>query len=301
MTPTVKGSSPPTHQSRESPRHEDHLRSEKLQTSEAARFRKLFRTQAGIKKFLNMADKLASWSRQEKEVAEAVRHEDTARIRTMRRSLEEKDGREWLVGGVDISPDGKCAMAVFSVPSQRCVEATVVDVPLTEPYVAGFLGFREGPAYDEILRRCTRRPDVLLVDGNGVLHPRRAGSACHVGVRNDIPTIGVAKELLVVDGLTKEVVTSYLPKLTMKGHWHPLTGETTGVLGAVLRTTDLVKEFKPIFVSVGHDISLDTAVFLTLACCSYRIPGPLRYADHLGRGIPSSPAVVASDDDDDER
>ena len=230
-----------------------------------------------------MEAKVLAWLEEQAVVAKGVVCEDSAVVGEMRASLEAADGREWLVGGVDVSPSSVASMAVYALPSLVCVEEVRLEVTLKEPYVAGFLAFREAEAYASLLRRCRARPHVLLVDGNGVLHPRSAGSACHVGVKNSIATIGVAKELLCVDGLTKkEIKEKYLGELRERGQWLPLKG-TQRTLGAVLRLSSS-SPFKPVFVSVGHDLCLDTAVFLTKFCSPiYRIPQPIRHADHLGR------------------
>jgi len=253
-------------------------------------------------------EKVRRWLAEQERLSTAVRDDGDGHVAAaMRRSLEDGDGREWLVGGLDINPtepEATASLAVFSVPSMRCVEELSIPVRLEEPYVAGFLGFREGPAYFELLKRAQSKPDVLLVDGNGRLHPRGAGSACHVGVGAGIPTVGVAKELHACDGLTKDLVKSHLEHLEARGSWYPLKAPDSGrIRGAVLRTTRS-DPFNPVFVSVGHDVSLETAVFIALVCApSYRIPEPIRRADHLGRGVATTDggggaaSGVVNDDD----
>ncbi|MGA2843748.1 MAG: endonuclease V [Steroidobacteraceae bacterium] len=127
------------------------------------------------------------------------------------------------------------------------------------------------PAITEALNQLSKRPDLLLVDGQGLAHPRRFGLACHLGVLADVPTIGVAKSRLI---------GTYEEPGIERGAWSPLTdgGET---IGAVLRTRRAVR---PVFVSVGHRISLQTAIDLVLRCTGqFRLPEPIRAADRLSR------------------
>lgn len=126
-------------------------------------------------------------------------------------------------------------------------------------------------AITKALNQLSKRPDLLLVDGQGLAHPHRFGLACHLGVLADVPTIGVAKSRLI---------GTYEEPGIERGAWSPLTdgGET---IGAVLRTRRAVR---PVFVSVGHRISLRTAIDLVLRCTSqFRLPEPIRAADRLSR------------------
>ncbi|MGW9192934.1 deoxyribonuclease V [Micromonospora chersina] len=138
-------------------------------------------------------------------------------------------------------------------------------------YVPGLFAFRELPALLGALERLTVRPDLLVCDGHGLAHPRRFGLACHVGLVTGLPAIGVGKTPLV--GVWDEPAPQ-------RGAWTPLRdgGE---VVGRVLRTQDGVK---PVFVSVGHRMSLDNAVDRVLALTPrYRLPETTRTADHLCR------------------
>ncbi|MGV9806084.1 deoxyribonuclease V [Micromonospora chersina] len=138
-------------------------------------------------------------------------------------------------------------------------------------YVPGLFAFRELPALLAALERLTVRPDLLVCDGHGLAHPRRFGLACHVGLVTGLPAIGVGKTPLV--GVWDEPAPQ-------RGAWTPLRdgGE---VVGRVLRTQDGVK---PVFVSVGHRMSLDNAVDRVLALTPrYRLPETTRTADHLCR------------------
>ncbi len=140
-------------------------------------------------------------------------------------------------------------------------------VHLTQPYIAGFLAFREvgflTALFDRL--RATKPefyPQLVFVDGNGRLHQRGFGLACHLGVLIGLPTIGVGKKLLMLDGLTKHHVQEQCDaQLKTRGEWLPLRGRSGEVWGAALRSTS--ESTRPIFVSLGHKISLETAVQLT--------------------------------------
>jgi len=178
------------------------------------------------------------------------------------------------VAGVDAHYSDKeiwAAVVVMTFPDLFPLEDALIRLPLTFPYVPGLLSLREAPAILDALTRLSEKPDLLLVDGQGLAHPRRFGLACHVGVLSDTPTIGVAKSCLVGD---------YQEPATERGAWSPLVdhGET---IGAALRSRNGVR---PLFVSVGHRISLKTAIELVLRCSTrFRLPEPLRAADKLSR------------------
>ena len=187
---------------------------------------------------------------------------------------EDKLGIVHEVAGVDAHYSGNCvcaAVVVMGLPNLATVESALVHRLLTFPYLPGLLFFREAPAITEALNQLSKRPDLLLVDGQGLAHPRRFGLACHLGVLADVPTIGVAKSRLI---------GTYEEPGIERGAWSPLAdgGET---IGAVLRTRRAVR---PVFVSVGHRISLRTAIDLVLRCTSqFRLPEPIRAADRLSR------------------
>ncbi len=180
-----------------------------------------------------------------------------------------------LIGGVDVAYDendktARAAVAVFSFPELELSESASVTVPLRFPYIPGLLSFRETPAVLEAIARLRRLPDLLLCDGQGLAHPRRFGMACHVGVLSGIPSIGIAKTLL----------TGSHGELPMeRGAWVPLV-DSDEMIGAVVRTR---AETKPVYVSVGTGISLNTAIEYVLRCSRYRLPEPLRWADRLSK------------------
>ena len=186
------------------------------------------------------------------------------------------------VAGVDISPpDGKGntvgAAVVVELPKLQIVEVKVYQAEPLFPYVPGLLSFREAPLILGALELLTTTPDLILVDGQGLAHPRRFGLACHIGLFTDTPTIGCAKSILI--GRPEVVLPS------SAGSRVPLTdkGET---VGAAVRTRQSVN---PIYVSIGHKVSLQKAIDLTLACCKgYRMPEPTRLAHLAAAGrIPS--------------
>ena len=180
------------------------------------------------------------------------------------------------IAGVDISVDryrarARGAVVILSYPELAVEEEAVVETALRFPYVPGLLSFREAPVIIEAFERVRQTPDLLLVDGQGLAHPRRFGVACHLGVTLGLPTIGCAKSRLCGehDAPSREA-----------GSRAPLLdgGE---VIGSVVRTRDGVA---PVFVSIGHLIGLDEAVEWTLRCTrGYRIPEPLRQA-HMAAG-----------------
>jgi deoxyribonuclease V len=161
-------------------------------------------------------------------------------------------------------------VVVLTFPSLAIVETAVAWQPIAFPYVPGLLSFREAPA---VLAACTDlafEPDVFLCDGQGFAHPRRLGLASHLGVLLDRPTIGCAKSRLVGQYEEPERVFGAQTPLIDRGE----------VVGAAVRTRP---RHKPLFVSPGHKVSVDTAVAITLACCrdGAFLPEPTRLAHEI--------------------
>lgn len=181
------------------------------------------------------------------------------------------------VAGIDVGfEDGGCttraAVVVLDFPGLEFSDQAISRGPTRFPYVPGYLSFRESPQVLEALDLLETQPDLLLCDAHGLAHPRRFGLACHLGVVTDLPSIGVAKSRLI--GTHAE-----LPP--QRGQWVPLLdkGET---IGAVLRTRDNVS---PVYVSIGHRISLPTAIDYVLACTPrFRLPETTRRAHRLASG-----------------
>ena len=179
-----------------------------------------------------------------------------------------------LVAGVDVSylkGDERmfAAAAVYGFPELEPVESRWGSATVTFPYVPGLLAFREAPVMLAVLKKLTLKPDVLLVDGHGVAHPRGVGIASHLGVVLGVPSVGVAKTVLVGE---------YDEPAQERGSTSPLRhmGETVGL---ALRTRSGVR---PVFVSVGHRVDLESAARLALACCGrFRLPEPIREAHRI--------------------
>lgn len=221
------------------------------------------------------------------------------RQRLLRRRLIEHDLRDFgavqLIGGVDISfikgsdTDACAALVIVEVDSLSVVYSACRRVVLTAPYVPGYLAFREVGFLVELLNelRATAPellPQTILVDGNGILHPNRFGLACHLGVLSGIPTVGVGKSLHHVDGLTKKSISDLSKTCHASGAHALLVGDSGAIWGAVLRTTDpAAGQFKPVVISVGHGITLDSALTIVRRCTRHRIPEPVRQADLRSR------------------
>ncbi|XP_019904984.1 endonuclease V isoform X4 [Esox lucius] len=215
---------------------------------------------------------------------------------SLRQLMVEEDTEDWQrspdftglerVGGVDLSfvkgdDVNACAqLVVLSYPDLELLYEDSQMVTLTAPYIAGFLAFRETPYLLEALQRLEKTqpnllPQVVLVDGNGLFHYREFGLACHLGVLSGLPCVGVAKNLLQVQGVTKSQQHQLqIASLQKGGDSFPLTAASGKVLGKALRSSD--SSTKPVYVSTGHRISLETALRLTHTCCRYRVPEPIR-------------------------
>lgn len=178
-----------------------------------------------------------------------------------------------LVAGADLSFDRGsdtvyAGIVVLSFPEMKIVEERGIETTATFPYIPGLLSFREAPALLEVWEKLENRPDVLVLDGQGIAHPRGLGLASHVGLWIDKPTLGCAKTLFV--GKFGELASQ-------RGAHEPLLykGE---IVGAALRTKTRVS---PVFVSPGNGIDLESSIEILLECDGgYRIPEPTRRA-HL--------------------
>jgi deoxyribonuclease V len=182
-----------------------------------------------------------------------------------------------FIAGMDISVNrwaktGTAAAVVLGYPGLDIIEVVTVTGRLDFPYVPGLLTFREAPLVLAACGKLKVTPDIFMVDGQGFAHPRRIGLASHLGLCLDAPTIGCAKSRLC--GEYDEPALEQGSSSELKDN-----GE---VIGAVLRTRSGVK---PLFVSIGHMISLAEAVRWTLACCrGYRVPEPTRLAHQAAGG-----------------
>lgn len=181
-----------------------------------------------------------------------------------------------FIAGADVAAGragkiGVAAVVVVSYPELEPVETVVVDARVTVPYIPGLLSFREVPILREAFRRLRTTPDLLIVDGHGYAHPRRFGLACHLGLLLDLPTIGCAKSRLC--GVEA-------PLGPERGSVAPLV-DAGEIIGSTVRTRTNVR---PVYVSVGHRLSLQACEAWVLRCApTFRLPEPTRLADQAAR------------------
>ncbi|KAG2213321.1 hypothetical protein INT46_007534 [Mucor plumbeus] len=180
------------------------------------------------------------------------------------------------IGGVDLSfllgdqENAVACLIVMKMPDLQIVYKEFLQTKLHLPYISGFLAFREVEPLLKLLNQLKANqpelyPQVILVDGNGLLHPRKFGIASHLGVLCQTPTIGVAKNFLVIPSEFNDMAT--IKRST-----------SNSIYGTALRTSD--NATNPVFVSQGHLITLETAIKVVLSTCpKHRIPEPIRAAD----------------------
>ncbi len=198
------------------------------------------------------------------------------------------------IGGMDISasvlnPDMACAsLVVCDAESFEVLYEKHEFVTMTQPYVPGFLAFRE---VDHLLKLIDQLkseyveliPQVILVDGNGIFHSNRFGLACHLGVLADIPTIGCGKTVFSVDGIDKKGVRNASKGLSKAGDYINLKGNSGATWGAALKCTN--NSSVPLIINIGHKISLNTAIEVVKSTTKFRVPEPVRLADLKSRVI----------------
>ncbi len=161
------------------------------------------------------------------------------------------------------------SVVVFELKTIEMIEAVTASGKVNFPYIPGLLSFRESPILLKAFTKVKSNPDVVILDAQGIAHPRGIGLASHIGLLLDKPSIGCAKTRLIGDyDEVGEGVGCY-SHLTVKDK----------VVGAVLRTR---KNVKPVFVSPGHKIDLETSIDLILKSCrGYRLPEPVRQSHNL--------------------
>ncbi|MFC3606827.1 deoxyribonuclease V [Stutzerimonas tarimensis] len=181
-----------------------------------------------------------------------------------------------LVAGVDVGfEEGgaitRAAAVLLDADTLQLLAQQVVRIPTSMPYIPGLLSFRELPALLEALDALPDVPDLILVDGQGIAHPRRLGVAAHLGVACGLPTVGVAKKVLT--GVYDEPG----PEAGDQSDLHDK--KTRELIGTVLRSK---LRCRPLIVSPGHRVSLATApVLVRRFLTRYRLPEPTRLADRL--------------------
>lgn len=182
------------------------------------------------------------------------------------------------VAGADVAYDkiGFGACTIYDYENLNIKDSMTVRMKVDIPYIPTYLAFREFPIIDLLARKMRKMPSVLLVDGNGVLHPHGMGIASHVGVKLDIPTIGVAKSLLC--GTVKKELNSV-------GDYSEVEYEGN-VIGYAFRSSSRSK--KPIYISPGHKVSFDTTLDVVRRFCKHKIPEPIREAHTLATKIRSA-------------
>ena len=189
-----------------------------------------------------------------------------------------------FIAGVDISPPtaqgvAKGAVVVLGYPQLTVVEIEVAEQSISFPYVPGLLSFRESPLILAACQKLRLIPDLILVDGQGIAHPRRLGLASHLGLLLDVPTIGCAKSILCGWHEPVEAAPGSFAELRENGE----------VIGAALRTK---VGAKPIYISIGHKVDLTSAISWAISCCrGYRIPEPTRLAHLAAAGRLESKAT----------
>ena len=181
-----------------------------------------------------------------------------------------------FIAGVDISTRkgeemATGAVVVLNYPELRVVETKVARDKLGLPYIPGLLSFRESPLTLAACQQLTITPDLILVDGQGIAHPRRLGLASHLGLFLNTPTIGCAKSRLCGSHEAPGIEPGSYTEVVDRGE----------VIGVALRTKLGVK---PVYISIGHKVDLQTAIYWVMnCCCGYRLPEPTRLA-HLASG-----------------
>ena len=184
-----------------------------------------------------------------------------------------------LVAGIDVHVAAVsgltwAAIALVEIDSLELVESALAATSIRFPYVPGYLSFRELPAALKALTLLRRSPDLLMVDGQGIAHPRRLGIASHLGVLTDLPSIGVAKSRLIGEHPPVERAPGSRAALRDRGER----------IGTVLRTR---ATGRPLYISIGHRIGLQRAERLVLATLArHRLPEPTRLADRVSRMHP---------------
>ncbi len=171
--------------------------------------------------------------------------------------------------GTNVSEMFYASVIVFELKTMEMIEAVTASGKVDFPYIPGLLSFRESPILLKAFAKVKSNPDVIILDAQGIAHPRGIGLASHIGLLLDKPSIGCAKTRLIGDYNEMGEEVGCYSQLTVQDK----------VVGAVLRTR---KNVEPVFVSPGHKIDLNTSIDLVLKSCrGYRLPEPVRQAHNL--------------------
>jgi len=196
------------------------------------------------------------------------------------------------VAGLDISfvktnDKAVASMVILNYETLDIVAKISVNCNMKIPYIASYLAFREAPVFMKLIdiqkEHCPHlTPQVILMDGNGVWHPRRAGIASHFGVLSGIPCFGISKNVLYADGITRETIEELLTeKAPKEDQYIEVIGDSGNILGLAYNVTGFVKN--AVYISVGHKITLPTACNIFKSVTKYRNCEPIRQADLLSR------------------
>ncbi len=178
-----------------------------------------------------------------------------------------------IIGGIDSSywrDRIKTALVTLSFPELKLLDFSIFEDSVRFPYIPSFLAFRELPSMLGAWKSSKIKPQLILVDGNGIAHPRKLGIASHLGIILNTPTIGCAKN---------PFYPTPLPSFK-KGAFSYMRNEKNEIVGVSLRTKENVM---PVYVSPGHLVDLEFSIKIILASSKYRIPEPIRIAHHLSR------------------
>lgn len=204
--------------------------------------------------------------------------------------LKKWQSRLKLIAGVDVSfKKGKAigVAVVLDYPGFKIIEQVRQVSKISYPYIPGLLTFREGPVIEKCFKALKHKPDIIIFDGQGIAHPRNMGIATHMGILLDKRTVGCAKTWLYgnyEEPKSKRGTFSYLfdpvrKQYTSRCKFSNGVDRKRKKIGAVLRTKDMIK---PVFVSPGHKMDIDSSIRLILMCTGrYRLPEPLRLAHQL--------------------
>lgn len=214
--------------------------------------------------------KLHPWNVSYKEAVEIQKRLKKQII--LKNSFKNLNGK--LIAGADVSYDKEidvfyAGVVVFELQTMQKIEEVTASGKVSFPYIPGLLSFRESPILLRAFSKVKKTPDIIILDAQGIAHPRGIGLASHIGLLLNIPSIGCAKTRLIgeYDNVGKEA--GYYSPLTIKGK----------AVGVVLRTR---KNVKPVFVSPGHKIDLAASIDLVLKSCrGYKLPEPTRQAHNL--------------------
>jgi len=229
-------------------------------------------------------EKLKNWQNEQELLKSNLSHEDDPLLQDI-----------MYIGGMDISYDkfdkniGISGLVVLDYKSLNIVYEDYELIKIDEPYVPGFLAFREVKHLVKLIDNLKQNspqflPQVILLDGNGILHPKELGIACHLGVLTDTCTIGCSKSLFSIDGITRdsvnELAKNYLKK---KGDSKELIGYSGRQWGYILKSSDEDEGY--LVISMGNKISNQTSLKIVKKMCKKKLPEPIRLADLITRRL----------------